>query len=83
MNGKKGPVWIQCYIFCVVDLVPQENVEKWIQCLQLEYPVVAFKASTQIKDKTVVGSALDTLVVKPKSNVIIWRTEKVEQLVLL
>ncbi|XP_031710359.1 guanine nucleotide-binding protein-like 3 [Anarrhichthys ocellatus] len=36
-----------------IDLVPIENVERWIQCLQLEFPVVAFKASTQIKDKTV------------------------------
>ncbi|XP_054472289.1 guanine nucleotide-binding protein-like 3 [Anoplopoma fimbria] len=36
-----------------IDLVPQENVERWIQCLQQEFPVVAFKASTQIKDKTV------------------------------
>ncbi|XP_037303729.1 guanine nucleotide-binding protein-like 3 [Pungitius pungitius] len=36
-----------------IDLVPQENVEKWIQCLQLEFPVVVFKASTQIKNKTV------------------------------
>ncbi|KAK0139841.1 Guanine nucleotide-binding protein-like 3 [Merluccius polli] len=30
-----------------------ENVEKWIQCLEQEFPVVAFKASTQIVDKTV------------------------------
>ncbi|XP_045885453.1 guanine nucleotide-binding protein-like 3 [Micropterus dolomieu] len=36
-----------------IDLVPKENVERWIQCLQLEFPVVAFKASTQIQDKTV------------------------------
>ncbi|KAK5872741.1 hypothetical protein PBY51_013414 [Eleginops maclovinus] len=36
-----------------IDLVPKENVEKWIQCLQLEFPVVAFKASTQIQHKTV------------------------------
>lgn len=36
-----------------IDLVPKENVERWIQCLQQEFPVVAFKASTQIKDKTV------------------------------
>ncbi|XP_034388540.1 guanine nucleotide-binding protein-like 3 isoform X1 [Cyclopterus lumpus] len=36
-----------------IDLVPKENVERWIQCLQLEFPVVAFKASTQIVDKTV------------------------------
>jgi hypothetical protein len=34
--------------------VPQENVEKWIQCLEKEFPVVAFKASTQLVDKTVV-----------------------------
>lgn len=36
------------------DLVPKENVEKWLQCLQLEFPAVAFKASTQLQDKTVV-----------------------------
>uniref|UniRef100_A0A8C7I7C0 Guanine nucleotide-binding protein-like 3 n=1 Tax=Oncorhynchus kisutch TaxID=8019 RepID=A0A8C7I7C0_ONCKI len=36
-----------------IDLVPKENVEKWLQCLQLEFPAVAFKASTQQKDKTV------------------------------
>ncbi|XP_008293906.1 guanine nucleotide-binding protein-like 3 [Stegastes partitus] len=36
-----------------IDLVPKENVEGWIQCLQQEFPVVAFKASTLIRDKTV------------------------------
>lgn len=52
---EKWVDWTLCFILCVVDLVPKENVERWIQCLQLEFPVVAFKASTQIKDKTVVG----------------------------
>ena len=41
-----------------VDLVPKENVEKWIQCLQLEFPVVVFKASQLIQDKTVVRDIL-------------------------
>ncbi|KAL0978522.1 hypothetical protein UPYG_G00171660 [Umbra pygmaea] len=36
-----------------IDLVPKENVEKWLQCLQLEFPTVAFKASTQMLDTTV------------------------------
>ncbi|XP_040015025.1 guanine nucleotide-binding protein-like 3 isoform X2 [Xiphias gladius] len=36
-----------------IDLVPKENVQRWIQCLQREFPVVAFKASTHIRDKTV------------------------------
>ncbi|CAN9512347.1 unnamed protein product [Ophioblennius macclurei] len=36
-----------------IDLVPKDNVEKWMQCLQKEFPVVAFKASTQLRDKTV------------------------------
>ncbi|KAM9759090.1 guanine nucleotide-binding protein-like 3 isoform 1-T1 [Menidia menidia] len=36
-----------------IDLVPKENVERWIDRLQQEFPVVAFKASTQIRDKTV------------------------------
>uniref|UniRef100_A0A673BMR2 Guanine nucleotide-binding protein-like 3 n=1 Tax=Sphaeramia orbicularis TaxID=375764 RepID=A0A673BMR2_9TELE len=35
-----------------IDLVPKGNVERWIQCLQQEFPVVAFKASTYIQDKT-------------------------------
>uniref|UniRef100_A0A8C6WGA3 Guanine nucleotide-binding protein-like 3 n=1 Tax=Neogobius melanostomus TaxID=47308 RepID=A0A8C6WGA3_9GOBI len=35
-----------------IDLVPKENAEKWIQCLQKELPVLAFKASMQIQDKT-------------------------------
>ncbi|XP_015258932.1 PREDICTED: guanine nucleotide-binding protein-like 3 [Cyprinodon variegatus] len=36
-----------------IDLVPKENVEKWMECFQREFPVVAFKASTQIRSKTV------------------------------
>lgn len=36
-----------------IDRVPKENVEKWMQYLQKEFPVVAFKASTQIQDTTV------------------------------
>ncbi|XP_029948436.1 guanine nucleotide-binding protein-like 3 [Salarias fasciatus] len=36
-----------------IDLVPKDIVEKWIRCLQKEFPVVAFKASTQVQDKTV------------------------------
>uniref|UniRef100_A0A8C7XJJ7 Guanine nucleotide-binding protein-like 3 n=1 Tax=Oryzias sinensis TaxID=183150 RepID=A0A8C7XJJ7_9TELE len=35
-----------------IDLVPKENLEKWIGFLQKEFPVVAFKASTLIQDKT-------------------------------
>ena len=29
------------------DLVPKENVEKWLKYLRNEFPTVAFKASTQ------------------------------------
>uniref|UniRef100_UPI0037E96065 guanine nucleotide-binding protein-like 3 n=1 Tax=Semicossyphus pulcher TaxID=241346 RepID=UPI0037E96065 len=48
-DGKKKLL----FVLSKIDLVPKENVERWIQCLQLEFPVVAFKASTQIQDKTV------------------------------
>ncbi|AWP03093.1 putative guanine nucleotide-binding protein-like 3 [Scophthalmus maximus] len=41
------------FVLNKIDLVPQENVENWIQCLQKEFPVVLFKASMQIQDKTV------------------------------
>ncbi|XP_018541375.1 guanine nucleotide-binding protein-like 3 [Lates calcarifer] len=41
------------FVLNKIDLVPKENVERWIQCLQKEFPVLAFKASTQIQDKTV------------------------------
>ncbi|CAH1783426.1 unnamed protein product [Owenia fusiformis] len=30
-----------------IDLVPRENVEKWLKYLRNEFPAVAFKASTQ------------------------------------
>ncbi|XP_030585641.1 guanine nucleotide-binding protein-like 3 [Archocentrus centrarchus] len=36
-----------------IDLVPKENVEKWVRCLQQELPVVAFKASKQKQDGAV------------------------------
>lgn len=61
--------------FRVVDLVPKENVEKWLECLQAEFPVVAFKATIQ-PNKSVGGVFYYT------SYLQIWRTEKVEQLAL-
>ncbi|KAJ7998672.1 hypothetical protein DPEC_G00207310 [Dallia pectoralis] len=48
-NGNKKLL----FLLNKIDLVPKENVEKWLQCLQLEFPAVAFKASTQLQDKTV------------------------------
>ncbi|KAM4612495.1 guanine nucleotide-binding protein-like 3 [Polymixia lowei] len=41
------------FVLNKIDLVPKENVERWIRCLQREFPVVAFKASMQLQDKTV------------------------------
>uniref|UniRef100_A0A3B3XM23 Guanine nucleotide-binding protein-like 3 n=1 Tax=Poecilia mexicana TaxID=48701 RepID=A0A3B3XM23_9TELE len=49
LGGKKKLL----FVLTKIDLVPKENVEKWIDCLQREFPVVAFKASTQMRDKTV------------------------------
>jgi len=37
-----------------IDLVPKANVEEWLKYLRNEYPVIAFKASTQ-KQKTRLG----------------------------
>uniref|UniRef100_A0A8D2P3T1 Guanine nucleotide-binding protein-like 3 n=1 Tax=Zosterops lateralis melanops TaxID=1220523 RepID=A0A8D2P3T1_ZOSLA len=37
-----------------IDLVPKDNVEKWLNYLKKEFPTVAFKSATMTKDKTMV-----------------------------
>ncbi|NXG53280.1 GNL3 protein, partial [Psilopogon haemacephalus] len=37
-----------------IDLVPKENMEKWLNYLKKEFPTVAFKSATLTKDKTMV-----------------------------
>ncbi|XP_064310095.1 guanine nucleotide-binding protein-like 3 isoform X1 [Phalacrocorax carbo] len=39
-------------IFLNVDLVPKENLEKWLNFLKKEFPTVAFKSATLMKDRT-------------------------------
>ncbi|NWU97451.1 GNL3 protein, partial [Upupa epops] len=34
------------------DLVPKGNLEKWLNYLKKEFPTIAFKSATMIKDKT-------------------------------
>ncbi|XP_055504270.1 guanine nucleotide-binding protein-like 3 [Leucoraja erinacea] len=46
--GKKQLVLVMNKI----DLVPKENTEKWLKYLGNEFPTVAFKSSTQLKDRT-------------------------------
>lgn len=36
------------------DLVPKDNIEKWLNYLKKEFPTVAFKSATIMKDKTMV-----------------------------
>ena len=40
------------------DLVPKENVEKWLKYLRNEFPTVAFKASTQTQRENLVNQFL-------------------------
>ncbi|NXO67357.1 GNL3 protein, partial [Phainopepla nitens] len=35
-----------------IDLVPKDNIEKWLNYLKKEFPTVAFKSATVMKDKT-------------------------------
>ncbi|NXU00592.1 GNL3 protein, partial [Buphagus erythrorhynchus] len=35
-----------------IDLVPKDNIEKWLKYLKKEFPTVAFKSATMMKDKT-------------------------------
>uniref|UniRef100_A0A8C3V7V7 Guanine nucleotide-binding protein-like 3 n=1 Tax=Catharus ustulatus TaxID=91951 RepID=A0A8C3V7V7_CATUS len=37
-----------------IDLVPKDNIEKWLKYLKKEFPTVAFKSATMTKDKTMV-----------------------------
>ncbi|NWR03756.1 GNL3 protein, partial [Paradoxornis webbianus] len=37
-----------------IDLVPKDNIEKWLNYLKKEFPTVAFKSATVMKDKTMV-----------------------------
>ncbi|NXV43361.1 GNL3 protein, partial [Uria aalge] len=35
-----------------IDLVPKENLEKWLNYLKKEFPTIAFKSATLMKDRT-------------------------------
>ncbi|KAH6576389.1 hypothetical protein BASA83_000345 [Batrachochytrium salamandrivorans] len=43
-----------------IDLVPKENVEKWLKYLRNEFPTVAFKASTQSQRMNLGQSTVST-----------------------
>ena len=39
-----------------IDLVPKENVEKWLKYLKNEFPTIPFKASTQVQRHNLVST---------------------------
>ncbi|XP_048403688.1 guanine nucleotide-binding protein-like 3 isoform X2 [Stegostoma tigrinum] len=47
-EGKKQLV----LVLNKIDLVPKENTEKWLKYLENEFPVVIFKSSAQLQDRT-------------------------------
>ncbi|NXW00488.1 GNL3 protein, partial [Fregetta grallaria] len=40
------------FVLNKIDLVPKENLEKWLNYLKKEFPTVAFKSATLMKDRT-------------------------------
>ncbi|XP_051531551.1 guanine nucleotide-binding protein-like 3 [Myxocyprinus asiaticus] len=48
-EGKKKLL----FLLNKIDLVPKENLEKWLKYLEAECPTFVFKASTQLQDRTV------------------------------
>ncbi|XP_073681777.1 guanine nucleotide-binding protein-like 3 [Garra rufa] len=48
-EGKKKLL----FILNKIDLVPKDNVEKWLRYLEAECPTFLFKASMQLQDRTV------------------------------
>lgn len=48
-EGKKKLL----FILNKIDLVPKDNLEKWLRYLEAECPTFLFKASMQLKDRTV------------------------------
>lgn len=45
-------------IFVQIDLVPRENVQKWLVYLRGQFPTLAFKASTQDQKTNLVSCFL-------------------------
>ncbi|XP_059679126.1 guanine nucleotide-binding protein-like 3 [Gavia stellata] len=54
-----------------IDLVPKENLEKWLNYLKKEFPTVAFKSATLMKDRT-----MQEQVTKRRARVDLSRTTK-------
>ncbi|NXS62401.1 GNL3 protein, partial [Brachypteracias leptosomus] len=40
------------FVLNKIDLVPKDNLEKWLNYLKKEFPTVAFKSATLMKDRT-------------------------------
>ncbi|NXY20475.1 GNL3 protein, partial [Atrichornis clamosus] len=40
------------FVLNKIDLVPKDNLEKWLNYLKKEFPTVVFKSATLMKDKT-------------------------------
>lgn len=47
-------ILVKCVLFAA-DLVPKENVERWLKYLRNEFPTIAFKASTQTQANRLVS----------------------------
>lgn len=52
--------------FFLPDLIPKENLEKWLNYLNNELPTIAFKSAMQPKDRNKVRIPPEVLKVKQK-----------------
>lgn len=57
--------WVLCFFF-LPDLIPKENLEKWLNYLNNELPTIAFKSAMQPKDRNKVRIPPEVLKVKQK-----------------
>ena len=67
-HGKLPKIVVVYMLSTVTDLVPRDNIEKWLKYLRNEFPVVAFKASTQSQSDRLVCTGTDFCLLVLKTN---------------
>ena len=50
---------VRLTVFICLDLIPRDNLDRWLKYLRNEFPTIAFRASTQIQRDRLVRTKKD------------------------